>query len=179
MWLMGRILPLNIYGLQHTIDRIENLLGFYGWSGWAGFYQVKFYRLPEQALTPVLSCDEFHIYATPVQHFIPAIGLRIDFTKSKKILAYSCDTKPCAQVIQLAQRADVLVHESSGASPGHSSAAQAGEDACLAEVGSLYLVHYPTGQFASNNLVAEARKKFKGPVALAEDFMVLDFGEKT
>jgi ribonuclease BN (tRNA processing enzyme) len=42
-------------------------------------------------------------------------------------------------------------------------------------VGSLYLIHYPTGQFASGSLVAEARQQFDGPVTLAEDYMELEF----
>lgn len=175
MWLMGRHQALNIYGLHHTLDRIEDLMGFYGWSEWPDFFPVVFYRLPAQEMISVLDCDEFHIFASLVQHFIPAIGLRIEFIKSKRVLAYSCDTEPCSQVLGLAEGADVLVHEASGALPGHSSAAQAGEMARQAEVGSLYLIHYPTGQFASGDPVAEARQQFGGPVMLAEDYMVLDF----
>jgi ribonuclease Z len=175
MWLMGRLQPLKIHGLQHTLDRIENVMGLFGWTQWPGFFPVEFYRLQEQALIPVLGCDEFRISAAPVQHFIPTMGLRIEFTRSRKILAYSCDTEPCDQVTHLAEGADVLVHESSGALPGHSSAAQAGQAARRAEVGSLYLIHYPTGQFASGDLVADAQKQFEGPVRLAEDYMTLDF----
>lgn len=175
MWLMGRRMPLKIHGLKHTLDRIENLMGFYGWTEWPDFFPVEFIRLPEQAKVNVLDCDDFTIFALPVQHFIPTIGLRIEFEKSKKSLAYSCDTEPCAQVNRLADGADVLVHEASGALPGHSSAAQAGEAARLAEVGALYLIHYPTGQFASGDLVSEARQQYDGPVTLAEDYMVLDF----
>jgi ribonuclease Z len=175
MWLMGRTQPINIYGLQHTLDRIETLMGLYGWSGWPGFFPVAFHRLPEQALAPVLACEEFRILASPVQHFIPTIGLRIEFASTKKILAYSSDTEPCLQVIKLAEGADILVHESSGVLPGHSSAAQAGQAARRAEVGQLYLIHYPTGRFASGDPAAEARQQFDGPVTLAEDYMVLDF----
>src|SRR5664280_1097810 len=29
MWLMGRSRPLNIYGLNHTLGRIETLMGLY------------------------------------------------------------------------------------------------------------------------------------------------------
>ena len=175
MWLMGRLQPLNVYGLAHTIDRIESLMGMYNWTEWPGFFPVRFYRLPEEALVSVIDCDEFHIFASPMQHFIPSIGLRIEFSKSNKILAYSCDTEPCRQEIKMAEGADVLVHEASGALPGHSSAAQAGEAARLAKAGSLYLIHYPTGQYASGNLADEAREQFAGPVTLAEDYMVLDF----
>ena len=90
-------------------------------------------------------------------------------------MAYSCDTEPCAQVIRLAAGADILIHESAGASRGHSSAGQAGEVANQAEVGKLFLIHYPTGKYASGDLIAEAHQRYQGEVALAEDFMVLDF----
>jgi ribonuclease Z len=178
MWLMGRLPPLNIYGLQHTIDRIETLMGLYNSTQWPGLFPVRFYRLPEEPLFSVIDCDEFRLFATPTQHFIPTIGLRIEFVQSNKVLAYSSDTEPCRQILQLAKNADVLVHESTGALPGHSSAMQAGEAARLAKVGSLYLIHYPTGQFASGSLVAEARQRFDGPVTLAEDYMVLDFSKE-
>ena len=176
MWLMGRVEPLRIHGLQHTVDRIENMMGLYGWKEWPGFFPVTFFRLRGRAMVSVLDCEEFQIFATPVQHFIPTIGLRVEFRGSNKVFAYSCDTEPCAQVTQLAEGADVLVHESSGALPGHSSAAQAGETARQAEVGALYLIHYPTGQFAAGDPVAEARGQFEGPVMLAQDFMAIDFG---
>ncbi len=175
MWLMGRDQPLNVFGLAYTIDRIENLMGSYNWSRWPGFYPVKFHRLPEKAMMPVIDSNEFHIYSSPMQHLIPSIGLRIEFTGSNKTMTYSSDTEPCQQLIKLAESADVLVHEATGAQPGHSSARQAGEAARMAEVGSLYLIHYPTGQFASGNPVAEAKLPFDGPVVLAEDYMALEF----
>jgi ribonuclease Z len=90
-------------------------------------------------------------------------------------MAYSCDTEPCPQVVTLASGVDVLIHEAAGNSPGHSSASQAGEIAREAEVGSLYLIHYRTGGYDSHHLVSEAQEKYSGKVALAEDFMELDF----
>lgn len=175
MWLMGRRSPLNIYGLHYTLDRMEDLMGFYGWAEWPDFFPVAFYRLPAQEMVPVMECDEFRIFSSPVRHMIPAIGLRIEFLRNSKALAYSCDTEPCAQVIRLAEGADVLIHEASGSLIGHSSAAQAGDVARQAEVGGLYLIHYPTGKFASGDPVAEAQQRFNGPVTLAEDFMSVDF----
>ena len=174
MWLMGRHKPLSVYGLHHTLDRIEDLMGFYGWSEWPSFFPVAFFRVPLEELSLVMECDEFRISSSPVQHFIPTMGLRIEIPPAGKILAYSCDTEPCPQIYRLAEGADILIHEASGALPGHSSAEQAGKAAARAEVESLYLIHYPTGKFASGDLVAEARKQFKGPTALAEDFMVIE-----
>ena len=119
MWLMGRRKPLNVYGLHHTLDRIEDLMGFYGWSEWPDFYPVAFYRLPSQEMTPVLDCADFRIFSSPVRHLLPTLGLRFEFNHNGKIMAYSGDTEPCAQVIRLAEGADILIHESAGATRGH------------------------------------------------------------
>ncbi len=175
MWLMGRNKPLNIYGLHHTLDRIENLMGSFGWAEWPDFFPVAFYRLPAQEMTNVMECPDFKIFSSPVRHLLPTIGLRFEFNHTKKIMAYSGDTEPCAQVIRLAEGADILIHEAAGETRGHSSAAQAGEIARQAEVEKLYLIHYPTGKYANAGLVAEARLHYQGSVNLAEDFMELDF----
>jgi ribonuclease Z len=175
MWLMGRNHPLNIYGLHNTLDRMEDLMGFYGWADWPDFFPVAFYRLPIQEMVTVLDCSEMSILASPVRHMIPAIGMRIEFKQKNKVLAYSCDTEPCAEVIRLAKGANVLIHEAAGAILGHSSAAQAGDVARQAEVGGLYLIHYPTGSFATGDPVQEANRCFDGPVTLTEDLMELEF----
>jgi ribonuclease Z len=126
-------------------------------------------------MTSVIDCQDFRIFSSPVRHLLPTIGLRFEFNHANKIMAYSCDTEPCAQVVRLAEGADTLIHEAAGASRGHSSAAQAGEIASQAEVGKLYLIHYPTGKNETADLVAEAHMRYQGPVSLAEDFMELDF----
>jgi ribonuclease Z len=178
MWLMGRKKPINIFGLHYTLDRVEDLMNFYSWAEWPEFFPVAFHRLPASEMSAVLENTEFKIYSSPVRHMIPTIGMRVEFHETGKVMAYSCDTEPCHQVVKLANGADVLIHEATGASIGHSSAAQAGEIASQAEVRSLYLIHYPTGRFANGDPVAEAREKYSGEVALATDFMVLDFPGK-
>ena len=174
MWLMGRKKPINIYGLHYTMDRLEDLMGFYSWAEWPDFFPVGFYRLPEAEMAHVLDSDEFKINSSPVHHMIPTIGLRVESKKTTKVLTYSCDTEPCEQTVRLAGGADILIHEAGGASFGHSSAEQAGEIATKAEVGKLYLIHYPTGRFAQGDIAAQARKTFKGEVAVATDFMVIE-----
>ena len=150
------------------------MMKFYGWSDWPDFFPVKFFKIPAKEMAQVLANDEFEIVASPVQHFIPTIGLRITSRSSHRKIAYSCDTEPCSQVLHLAQDADILFHEASGQLPGHTSAQQAGETAKKAGANSLYLIHYPTGKFASGDPVADARKQFGGAVALATDYMVID-----
>lgn len=174
MWLRGRRHPLEIFGLADTIDRLENMMGLYGWDKWPGFYPVTFTHQPAVEMSQVLDCPDFKILASPVQHLIPTIGLRVEFP-SHKTFAYSCDTEPCEQVVRLAAGADVLVHEASGATLGHSSAAQAGDVAARANAAHLLLIHYSTGSFWTSDLVAEAQSSYQGQVSLAEDFTALEF----
>jgi ribonuclease Z len=175
MWLRGRKKLITVYGLHYTLDRMEKLMGMYSWESWPNFFPVAFHRLPDTEKNTLLDCEEFKIASSPVRHLIPTIGLRFDFKTSQSALVYSCDTEPCVEVVRLAEGADVLIHEATGDSLGHSSASQAGQIAAQAEVGKLYLIHYPTGEFANGNLIAEARRHYQGEVDLATDFLTLDF----
>jgi ribonuclease Z len=174
MWLLGRRRPLDIYGLHHTLDRVETMMGFYDWATWPDFFPVAFHRLPEQEKTLLLESAEFRVSASPVCHLLPTLGLRIELLPSGKALAYSCDTEPCQPVIDLAAGVDLLIHEASGASPGHTSAAQAGTIARQAEAKALCLIHYPTGSFDAQSLVPLARQNFDGKVFLAQDLMEIE-----
>jgi ribonuclease BN (tRNA processing enzyme) len=156
------------------MDRLEDLMGFYGWAEWPNFFSVGFYRLPESEMAFVLDCSDFKIQSSPVHHMIPTIGIRVESKKMDKVLTYSCDTEPCEQTVRLAAGADILIHEAGGASFGHSSAEQAGEIATKAEVGKLFLIHYPTGRFAKGDIAVEASKTFKGEVIIAKDFMTIE-----
>ena len=174
MWLMGRTRPLDIYSLHYTVDRVEDLMRAFGWAEWPDFYPVAFHRLPQAEMTRVLDCPDFKVVSSPVHHLIPTIGLRFDFHKSGRSVAYSSDTEPCTEMVRLAEGADFLIHECAGEHVGHSSAAQAAEIAAQAEVGALYLIHYPTGTSMNGSLAAEARQKFQGEVTLATDFMSVE-----
>lgn len=182
MWLLGRRRPLTIYGLAHVVDRMVHLMNDYGWQRWPNFYPVEFHRIPEQEMTPVMSCDEFRVFTSPVKHFIPNIGVRVDFPLSRKSFAYSSDTEPCPAVIRLAQGVDMLFHEatvisieSTVSALGHSSAYQAGEIAREAGVKLLYLIHYPSQGFNDASIIPQAQKVFDGVVRLAVDLMEIEF----
>lgn len=174
-WLLGRKAPLSIHGLVHTLDRVEKMMDFYDWSSWPNFYPVEFHRLEQQEMASLLDDSEFRIYASPVHHMVPAIGLRIEALRTGRVLAYSCDTEPCDEVVRLAQHADILIHEATGAFLGHASAVQAGEIASLAQVDSLYLIHYDPRSDNLQELIQAAGESFSGPVYLAQDFMRLAF----
>ncbi len=174
MWLAGRRESINIYGLDFTLNRVTALIGLYELSSWPDFFAINYYRAPQTDLAVLMNTPEIRVLCSPVKHFLPTIGLRFEFPPEDKIVAYSCDTEPCPQLIPLASGADILLHESSGDEGGHSSSAQAAEVARQAEVDALYLIHYPTGKFYREGLVEEAQTKFPGPVTLARDLMSID-----
>jgi ribonuclease Z len=177
MWLMGRKHPLRIYGLNHTLERMEDLMGFYQWEDWPQFFEVSFHRLPELESVTVLERDNFVITSSPVCHIVPTIGLRIDCDSNRYTIVYSSDTEPCDSLRNLARGADVLIHEATGLSVGHSTAEQAAELAAQAGVGKLYLVHYPVEDMNDASILEAAKSHFTGSIEYARDLMRIRQGE--
>jgi ribonuclease Z len=177
LWLVGRKEPLNVYGLQETIERAITMMDLYDWKQWPGFYPVNFIVIPPQERADVMKDSSLCIYASPVQHLIPTIGLRIEFGPAS-VVAYSCDTEPTQVVRRLAQDSQVLIHEatSTGSSVGHSSPERAGEIAVQAGVRALYLIHYPPQLTDPESLLARARTTFQGQVFVAQDLMTIEMG---
>jgi len=174
MWLLGREGALRIYGLHHCLERVEHMMGFYQWEDWPDFFPVAFHRLPEREMVTVLERPEVRILSSPVRHVVPTIGLRIEIGRGAHIISYSCDTEPCPAFVRLAKGSHIVIHEATGESPGHSTAAQAGQVAAEAGAEQLFLIHYPTGVSQADSPVDQARQMFSGEVHLAEDFMTLD-----
>lgn len=168
LWLLKRVQPLSVYGLADVIDRIKAMMDLFEWQNWQGFYPVHFNKVPESSYSCLMDTDNIKIWASPVCHMIPNIGLRMVLQEG--IVCYSSDTAPCDAVVQLAQGADILIHEATGEEHGHSSPEQAGEIAQRAGVHELYLVHYPAG-IDSCDYIQRAKTNFSGEVYIAEDLM--------
>ncbi len=88
-------------------------------------------------------------------------------TRRGRKVVYTGDCVPCEQTVEIAQGADVLIHESTYANDfpdankhGHSTAAQAAFIAKAARVGMLYLTHISPRYVKATALVEEARKIF-------------------
>ena len=173
LWLMGRTAPLEVYGLQDNIDRFEKLMALFEWERWSDFYPVHVHPLGSEERMPFYTGEEVQGWASPVCHMIPAIGLR--FALPEGVLAYSTDTSPCEAVVRLAGGADILVHEATGFSNGHSSAAEAGQVAAQAGAKTLVLTHYNPGS-DMEALKRQAQSTFSGEVIVAKDLMTLIVG---
>lgn len=175
MWLLDRKEKLTIHGSEHSITRVKQLMDLFDWDEWMDMYPVVLNVILLDELAEILDTNEFRVLSSPAEHIIPTLGLRIEFPEANFVCAYSADTNPIPQIANLADGADVLIHEASGPGFGHSTAAQAGEIASQSGVKSLYLIHYGFHDGGSaESLVDEAKKTFSGNVFLAEDFLEID-----
>ena len=108
-----------------------------------------------------------------------AMGCRLELDGVHVV--YSGDTRPTSRLVQLAQDADLLIHETGGLDAqgaevhrlGHSTAGDAGRAAKAAGVGRLVLTHVP-GEALAEPMLAEARAAFGGHVEVAHDLALLE-----
>jgi ribonuclease Z len=173
MWLTGRKATLEIYGLENTLVRVRQMLELFNISQWAHMFPINYHSSAHGDINTLFSDDRIKAIGAEVKHLIPTMGLRFEFNSSWKVISYTCDSEPCDAILRLAKGADFLLHESAGNSKGHSSALQAGEDAALAKVKSLWLIHYPAGM-DERRMIEEAKTAFKGEVVVARDMMSIE-----
>jgi len=96
-------------------------------------------------------------------------------------IAYSGDTRPTKNLVKLAERADLLIHEATFADDlleramedGHSAPSQAAETAKEAKVKRLILTHVSSRYKDAQSLLEQARKIFQN-TDVAEDFMTIE-----
>ena len=176
LWLLGcRERPLKVFGDAETLDTARALLELFRPEEWPGFCPPTYHEISLAERSAVLEFADLIITASPVDHLVPTIALRIVNRASRRSVVYSSDTAPCESLVRLARGADILIHEATGDKNGHSSAAQAGQTAQRAQVGTLYLIHYSALTADLNALLAEASQEFSGPVELARDFGSFEF----
>jgi len=175
LWQMGRERPFAIYGSRRTLQVIPSMMQLMAWQVWPDMYPLVYHEIPWKEKALVIDHAEYAIYTSPVQHLLPTVGLRIESKETGAVLTYSSDTCPCEAIVRLAEEADILIHESAGPFPGHSTPAQAGETARRAGAKRLVLIHYPVFTEDLDAWRGVAADVFGGPVELAEDFKVFEF----
>ena len=133
------------------------------------------FRLSEHDGSSALAFGGMSLTPVETEHFIPCWGFRAEADGT--LLAYTADTAPCGGLRTLADRADLLLSESTlrsadeDAQPperrGHLTPAEAAEAARDARAGSLVLTHLPVEGDASWAREAAAGI-FEGSIAVAE-----------
>ncbi len=169
--LTGRTEPLHIYALAETRRAAEGLLETLDLK--KGF--LVFHVIPEKEGYLLIEDDEYLLHTSPACHILPSVALRITSRISGRSLVYSSDTGPCPALVDLAQGADVLIHEASVMEPSkiHTTPWQAAELAERCGVGRLVLIHYPQALLDDlQGTLIEVRKRYGGEVHLAEAYDV-------
>ena len=117
--------------------------------------------------------DGFRIITAPTNHTPHSLAYRLE-SLSGKCIVYSGDTGFCDEIVDLADRADLLVLECAFpdgmAVQGHLTPSQAGRIASLANAKQLLLTHfYP--ECLEIDIAEQCRKTFQGKLILGEDLM--------
>lgn len=171
--LSGRRKKLTIYGPSNVEKVIRSLMDI----SFPGFFTELPFALEFVEISESKLDDD--LFASGARHGAETYSFRIgDVT-------YSADTAPYDELVELARGSEILIHDSSVASPleraanehGHSSARQAGVVAKSARVRELVLVHIEsTYEGKEDELLRDASKEFDGEISVGRDFMVLETG---
>jgi len=161
----------------------KNQINLFGGPGFNGFVEslIKTY-LSLQSLPFKLSISELEQFGTKkfpdfmlttkaMKHVQSSLGFR--FEANGKSVAFSGDTEPNENLVDLAKDADLLVAECNYAEKkgeGHMNAEQAAEIAVRASAKALLLHHF-SPEAENKDINAIAAKKFNGKIYIAEDLM--------
>ena len=169
LWLAGRREPLPVHGPAEAIDVVRRAFAQWDTSAWNGLPDLQWHAVPLVIGAPIATGADFELTAAPGKHSVPVIGVRARDVHGGGALVYGADGEPSPGIRALAQGADLLVHEATGAYPTHSTAEGAAEVASAAGVKRLVLVHLSP---AVNDLEAQrlaANKIFGGDVFVGRD----------
>ncbi len=156
--------PIPVFGPAGVARRMASAYGLPDDPGMRA--EFDFHEYDDQPVR----VGPFAIWPTRVVHPVPAYGLRVE--ADGRTLAYSGDTGPCPQLVELAKGADVLLCEAAfrdGADNPpdlHLTGTDAGTAAAAAGVAHLVLTHIPPWHDPQLTL-GEARSAFDGPITLA------------
>jgi ribonuclease BN (tRNA processing enzyme) len=136
------------------------------------------YVLHELTAGQQVSVGPFRLQSRLLPHWVPNLGVRL--SAGGQVIAYTGDCGPCADVVELARDADLLLAEATYVCqvPADSrrylsSARQAGQQAAQAGAGQLTLTHLWPGTDPAAAQAAAA-EQYDGPVNVAVADLLLD-----
>jgi len=177
LWLAGCQEALPVYGPAEALDRLRQILALFGGDEWPNMFPIAYRPIPLEERSLVLETPDLRITASPGEHLIPVVGLRMEIKHGPYTVVFSSDTEPTESIVRLAEGADLLIHECTALEslPWHTSASEAGDIAHRAGAKRLMLIHLP--RMTADEEVAmqaTAAQTFGGEVLLARDNLVLD-----
>lgn len=200
-WVMGRTVPLRVWGPDGTASMAANLEQAYA-------FDVHIRRDVDEKLVPNGAVIQAHdvapgivfdavgvrITAFTVDHgpVKPAYGYRVDFQGHSVVL--SGDTRPSENLVRAAQGTDVLIHEvidvdayqtADGVYSPERKRKVIAHHTTPAEAAGIFAQVHPKLAIFSHivpvdapNVIAQTRKTYSGRVELGEDLMTIDIGDE-
>jgi len=168
----GEMPPLPTWGPKGMAKQIAAGYGLKVHPGMKDAFDVQKYGHEPVVVGP------FTVHTAKLKHPIRSYGFRIEANGS--VLAYSGDTGPCDELVDLSRGADLFLCEAAFRSDRddnppdlHLTGREAGDAAKSAGVGKLVLTHIPPWH-DKQNAYDEAAGVFDGPIELAEPGQVFD-----
>jgi ribonuclease Z len=169
--------PLLLTAPSTVLDQARTLLDAFDLLGRAPVPLILRALSSEAGPTAIWAGMGFRLFTAPVEHGQgEAVGVRAEC--AGRALAYTGDSEPCEGLDQLAEGADLLVHEATfrqGERPephgGHSTAAEAGAAAVRAGAAHLVLVHFLEETLRDEAALRQevAESGFTGRVSIGEE----------
>jgi len=160
LWLAGIGPTFDVYGIATAIAQARRSHEVFDTSNWPGYPDIRYHEIGQREDSLVFETDDLEVRASPGKHAVPVVGLRFRDKRGGGVMVSSGDTQLCTTITELARGADLLVHEATGESPGHSSALDAAVVAHDAGVDRLVLVHLPPGFDEGAEPMSRARERF-------------------
>jgi len=200
-WVRGRKVPLRVWGPEGTKEMMSYLEQAYQFD--IHIRRDVDEKLPSQGVVVVAKDIEqgvvyehggIKVTAFAVDHGLvkPALGYRIDFAGHSAVV--SGDTRYSENLVRFSEGADVLIHEVIDP-----EAFRAGNYSSNPERAQKVIAHHTTAEQAgtifsqvkprlavyshivppnAQELVAQTRKTYSGPLEVGEDLMSIDIGDK-
>jgi len=166
IWLSGRSAPIPVLGPEPALSQARRCFETFDTSGWEGLPEIEWQTVALSEGAPVLRNGRWRITASPGDHSVPVIGVRVEAAGGGSV-AYSCDTAYSEAIVRLAKDARILVHEAAPEEmPGHSTVEEAARAAQQAGAERLVMVHLPPG-VSDEDL--EAGRKFFSDLEFGRD----------
>jgi ribonuclease Z len=166
--------PLIIYGVADVLDHVRQMITTFDLLSFLPSHAFLLQEIPMASNHLLLDRSDVSLWTTPVEHFVPTVGLKVQNKATGKSIVYSSDTSPCETFANLASGSTILIHNCNLPAAehikGHSNSTEAGEVARLAHVERLVLIHMPVHRYNAQLLVQEAHQVFPGPVEAARPF---------
>ncbi|HET8985712.1 MAG TPA: MBL fold metallo-hydrolase [Trueperaceae bacterium] len=160
LWLAGIGDRFDVYGIAPALSQVHRIHEAFDTSTWPRYPTIAYHQVEHEVDAVVLETDDLLITSSPGRHAVPVVGLRVVDKVDGGVMAYSCDTERSDTIAAMARGADLLIHEATGAGPGHSSSIDAAHVAAEAGVSRLALVHLPPARYFDVDALVEARRIF-------------------